>query len=84
MNHRGAAAEVSKKGNWQESHIRINHSPLKRKTTLASESSSCFFAGVERIFYSGGIIHLKLRSHLGTERAHLSSLRKERRQQTLC
>lgn len=42
------------------------------------------FPAAERIFYSGGIIHFKLRSHLGTESAHLSSLRKERRQEILC
>ena len=37
-----AAAEVSKKGNLQESHIRINHRLLERKMALASESSNCF------------------------------------------
>ena len=50
---------------------------------LASESSSCFLQE-EKDFYSSGITHFKLRSHLGTERAHLSFLRKERRQVTLC
>ena len=49
---------------------------------LASESSSCFLQE-GKDFYSSGITHFKLRSRLGTERAHLSLLRKERRQVTL-